>query len=172
MKIFSFDAETNGLWGKAFAIAAIVYENDKEIARFVERCPIESKINPWVKNNVIPKIKDIPIDHDSYSSLLASFSLFYLKYKKDASIIVHMGVPVESRIISDMVDLSLIGENDGPYPLIDLSGMLLQVGEDPTSVDSYAKKYKIEVGEENTHNPLYDAEVTAKVFKHLLKNVR
>lgn len=26
-KIFSFDAETNGLWGQAFAVAAVVEED-------------------------------------------------------------------------------------------------------------------------------------------------
>lgn len=38
-KIFSFDAETDGLWGNPFAVAAIVYENpnfgnwtEKEVA--------------------------------------------------------------------------------------------------------------------------------------------
>lgn len=29
-KVFSFDAETNGLWGEAFAIAAIVTEDGRE----------------------------------------------------------------------------------------------------------------------------------------------
>jgi len=43
MKIFSFDAETNGLWGKAFSVAAIVYdESGKEIARFIVICTPKS----------------------------------------------------------------------------------------------------------------------------------
>lgn len=35
MKIFSFDAETNGLWGEAFALAAAVYEDGELIVSFV-----------------------------------------------------------------------------------------------------------------------------------------
>ena len=30
-KIFSFDAETNGLWGQAFSIGAVVYEDGREL---------------------------------------------------------------------------------------------------------------------------------------------
>lgn len=30
MKIISIDAESDGLWGRPFAIAAIVYNNGKE----------------------------------------------------------------------------------------------------------------------------------------------
>lgn len=45
--IMSFDAETNGLWGQAFAISAVVYdEKGNEVERFLTRCPIEEEINP------------------------------------------------------------------------------------------------------------------------------
>lgn len=45
-KVFSFDAETNGLWGKPFSIAALVLdEAGAEVARFVGRCPIEGEAN-------------------------------------------------------------------------------------------------------------------------------
>lgn len=168
MKIFSFDAETNGLWGTAFSIAALVYENGVETGRFLARCPIEGETNPWVKDNVLPKMVDIEQTHNSYSEMLKAFAEFYLANKQDAFIIVHMGVPVESRLFTDMHQMGFIGDWDGPYPLIDVAGMLLQAGEDPTSVDAYANKYAIEVGENNTHNPLYDSEVTAKVFSHLM----
>lgn len=168
MKIFSFDAETNGLWGTAFSIAALVYENGVETARFLARCPIEGETNPWVKDNVLPKMEDIMQTHNSYEAMLASFAEFYKEHKQDANIVVHMGVPVESRLFADMHTMGFIGDWDAPYPLLDVAGMLLQAGEDPTSVDAYANKYAIEVGENNTHNPLYDSEVAAKVFVHLM----
>jgi len=40
-----------------------------------------------------------------------------------------------------MQELGFIGDWDGPFPLIDISGNLQQVGEDPTSVDNYVKKH-------------------------------
>jgi len=66
----------------------------------------------------------------------------------------------------------LIGDFDGPYPLIDVSGNLQQAGEDPTSVDGYMRKHGLEVAvnfDGGTHNPLYDSEVAAQVYAHLLK---
>ena len=64
----------------------------------------------------------------------------------------------------------LIGDFDGPYPLYDVSGNLQQAGEDPTSVDTYAKKHGLKIADYGTtHHPLYDCEVAAKVY-HYLKN--
>jgi hypothetical protein len=60
---------------------------------------------------------------------------------------------------------------DGPYPAKDLVGYLDMAGEDPTSVDSYVKKHDLEVTDYGTtHNPLYDAEVAAKVYLHIVYN--
>lgn len=171
-KIFSFDAETNGLWGQAFSIAALVYdEQGNEIARFIGRCPIEDETDPWVRDNVLPKMEDIPVTHNSYDELLAGFAKFYLANKADAHVIVHMGVPVESSLFRDMHSRGFIGDWDGPYPLLDLAGSLLQANEDPTSCDGYVAKYGLEVAEGNSHNPLYDSEVAAKVFMHLLGRI-
>jgi len=167
MKIFSFDAETNGLWGQAFSIAALVYENGVEIARFIGRCPIEGDVNSWVAENVLPKMEDIPVTHNSYDELLADFAKFYLANKTNAHVIVHMGVPVESSLFRDMHSRGFIGDWDGPYPLIDVAGNLQQAGENPTSCDGYVAKYGLKVTEGNTHNPLYDSEVAAVVFSHL-----
>lgn len=54
MKIFSFDAETNGLYGKAFSIGAIIMEDGEETSTFVARCPINGEVNPYVAENVLP----------------------------------------------------------------------------------------------------------------------
>lgn len=169
-KIFSFDAETNGLWGQAFAIGALVYnEKGEEIARFVGRCPIEGPVNDWVEKNVLPQMAGIPVTNESYDALLADFAKFYMANKADADVIVHVGVPVEAGLLRDMHDRGLIGDFDGPFPLIDLAGNLQQVGEDPISVDSYLKKYDLTVSEfeGGTHNPLYDSAVAVQVFRHL-----
>lgn len=171
-KIFSFDAETNGLWGQAFSIAVIVYdESGKEIARFIGRCPIEGDVNPWVAENVLPEMTDIPESHGSYDELLADFAKFYLENKTDADIIVHMGVPVEATLLKDAHSRGYIGDWDGPFPLIDLAGCLQQAGENPTSCDEYVTKYGLEVSEGNSHNPLYDSEVAAVVYRHLQERV-
>lgn len=170
-KILSFDAETNGLWGKPFAIGALVYdESGTEIARFVGRLPDTEVTDAWVKENVLPKIIGIPVTHNTYEALLADFAKFYLTNKADADVLVHMGYIVEAGLLRDMHSSGVIGDWDGPYPLLDVSGNLQQAGEDPTSVDGYAKKHALSVGEfeGGTHNPLYDSAVAAAVYRHLL----
>ncbi len=173
-KVFSFDAETNGLWGQAFAIGALVYdENGAEIARFVGRCPIEETVDEFVATKVLPQMQDIPTTQPDYLALLEDFTKFYLVNKAEADVVVHMGVPVEAGLLRDMHSRELIGDWDAPYPLLDVSGNLQQAGEDPTSVDAYVKKYALEVGEfvGGTHNPLYDSAVAAAAYRHLLTRV-
>lgn len=164
-KIFSFDAETNGLWGKSFCIGAIV-EDKGNIDMFLGRCPIIEPINTWVSENVLPKIEYIKTNHYNYYSLLQAFSRFYLNNKHDADIIVHMGCPVETKIVSDMYKFGFIGDWDAPYPLIDISGNLLQACYNPTSVDTYNKQNNIIVPGD-PHNPIYDALAALECYKHL-----
>ncbi len=171
-KIFSFDAETNGLWGQAFSIAVLVFEDGVETSRFIGRCPIEGDMNPWVAENVLPTMQDIPVTHEGYDALLADFAKFYLANKADAAVIAHMGFIVEVKLLRDMHERGFIGDWDGPYPLIDIAGNLQQAGEDPTSVDKYIEKFGLQVRDfGTTHNPLYDSEVAAVVYRHLLGRV-
>ena len=169
-KILSFDAETDGLWGQAFTIGALVYdENGAEVARFTGRLDTEAT-NVWVRENVIPKITGIPVTHTDYNAMLADFAKFYLANKEGADVVVHMGYIVEARILRDMHDRGLIGDWDGPYPLFDLSGNLQAAGSDPTSVDKFVTECGLSVGEfeGGTHNPLYDSAATAAVYRYLV----
>ena len=170
-KVFSFDAETNGLWGQAFAIGALVYdENGTEVARFVGRLPDSEVTDSWVRENVLPKITNILVTHDNYEALIASFTEFYKAHKDGADIVVHMGYIVEAKVLRDMHDLGFIGDWDGPYPLFDVSGNLQAAGADPTSVDKFVSENRLFIGEfeGGTHNPLYDSAVAAVVYQFLV----
>jgi hypothetical protein len=171
-KIFSFDAETNGLWGQAFAIGARVYDaaSGEVIAQFVGRCTLVHDIDEFVQDKVLPQMTEIRVSHVDYHELLADFAKFYLTNKQDADVVVHMGVPVESKLLIDMHAFGLIGDWDGPYPLHDVAGHLAQAGEDATSVDGYVRKHGLELSTDfvgGSHNPLYDSEVAARVYMHL-----
>jgi len=168
-KILSVDMETNGLWGKGFAIAAILYDNESEIARFVGRAPIEGEANEWVQNNVIPEIKDIPENYESYNDLLEGFARWYMENKEGAEVLWHMGHVVESYLFREMQDKKYIGEWDAPYAPVEVSAYLHMAGEERDSVDGYIEKYNIEKPELSggTHNPLYDCVAAAKVFYHI-----
>jgi len=194
-KIFSFDAETDGLWGNPFAIAAIVYEKKRlsgaqlqskhgngsyppendpsdfywvKTSNFIAKLPTHCVENSWVKENVLPTLADIAPTHSTYKAMLSDFADFYKANKEGADVICHMGYIVEAHLLREMRRLEMIGEWDAPYPLLDVSGNLQAAGEDPTSVDSYAKKHRLEIADYGTtHNPLYDCEVAAKVYIHL-----
>ncbi len=172
-KIFSFDAETNGPWGQAFAIGAIVYNNatGTEIVRFVGRLPDSEVSDAWVRENVLPQMANIPVTHLTYQSLLADFAAFYLANKLNADIVVHMGYIVEAKILRDMHEHGLIGDFDGPYPLYDVSGNLQTADADPTSVDKFAAEHGLTIGDfaGGTHNPLYDSAAAAAVYRYLVK---
>jgi hypothetical protein len=170
MKIMSIDAETNGLYGKAFAIAAITYVDGVETARFTGRCLIKGAVDGWVAANVLPQMGGIPVTHGGYLDMLIGFVDFFQANKAGAHVIVHMGCPVEARLFIDAQNLGIMATFEGPYPLVDVAGMLLMAGEDPTLVDAYNRKHGLAVRdfEGSTHNPLYDAESAAVCFAHLM----
>jgi hypothetical protein len=115
------------------------------------------------------------IRYSNYADLLRAFAEFYKQYAMPVAQVTsinHMGYIVESHLLREMHSHGLIGDWDGPYPLIDISGCLLMVGEDPTSVDVYVRKYGLHVPiKASAHNPLYDAMATAEVYKHLLGRI-
>ena len=170
MKILSFDAETNGLYGDAFAIGAIVYnKKGQEIDRFVARLPDSSVADEWVRENVLPQLSGFKVTHESYLEMLREFADFYMRYRESKKL-VHMGCPVEAKLIIDMSSVGFIGQWDGPYPLIDVAGHLEMAGEDPTSIDKFLKKSGINVAgfEGGTHNPLYDSAAAASTYFELM----
>lgn len=165
-KIFSFDAETNGLWGQAFAVAAVVMEDGEEVDRFIGRCPISENVDRWVAENVLPQMAGIPETHQSYISMLRDFIKFFLDHKAGADIIVHMGMPVEARLFLDAHAAGFLMDFEGPYPLIDISAF----PEIHDSVDGYNAAHGIVVPDFDggTHNPLYDSFAAALAYEHVL----
>lgn len=172
-KIFSLDAETNGLWGNAFAISAAVYEDGKLVNSFTAYLGPDGITDNWVKDNVLPKLGGLDKTHGDYDGMLTAFAEFYKANKDGADVIAHMGVPVESKLLIDMHQKGLIGDWDGPYPFLDVAGMLKAKGYDPTSVDSYNKEFGLmdnvpEADGLATHHPLYDSVAAARAYIHLM----
>lgn len=185
-KVFSFDAEADGLLGNPFAIAATVTSPDGvEVATFSLRLDNSVVTNEWVKEKVLPHIKEIEITplskwnqlHNApvtpettaaeYIEFLGEFAKFYLEHKTDAVIIAHCPTPVEAHLLREMHRLGLIGDWDGPYPLIGIEGLLDAVGENPTEATSYAEKHGLPLPEGSPHNPLYDCRLAATMYRHL-----
>ncbi len=174
-KIFSFDAETNGLEGHPFSIAAFVCDEEGvEIDRFVGRCPIMDEVDVWVLENVLPPMEGIDQTHATLLELLRAFSEFYLKYTDDDTIILaHVQFPVEARVLTLMKKACMITTDEAPFPLHDTASVLEMLGEESTKHGAYKKKYDIDMSDigGGWHNPLYDSVLTARVWIHLRKRV-
>lgn len=165
-KILSIDAETNGLYGQAFAIAAVLLDKEtgKTEKKFLARCPIEGCVDKFVKDNVLPELGGVPLTNTNYTCMLREFVTFFMVNKGDADVIVHMGTPVEAKLFIDAVNMGLMGPFDGPYPLVDIAAY----PEIWDRVDSYNKENGIAVPDcsGGTHNPLYDCYAAALAYRH------
>lgn len=165
----SIDAESNGLYGQAFSIAAARYNsNGEETDTFIGRCPIEGKPIEFVANEVLPVMQDVPITHSSYDSLLEDFIKFYKFHRRDTpDVIAHVCVPVEARLFIDAFNKGFIDQFEGPHPLTDIAAYH-EIG---VSVDTYLMHHNIRVaGECSTHNPLYDSRAAAAAYVHYMQS--
>lgn len=167
-KILSLDAETNGLYRRAFAIGAVLMDKEtgEEEKRFLARCPIDGAVDSFVLENVLPQMESIAHTHASYIDMMDDFIDFFQENKDDADVIVHMGVPVEAKLFIDAVEFGMMGPFDGPYPLVDIAAY----PEIWDSVDGYLENHGIAVIPDcngGTHNPLYDCYAAALAFRHV-----
>jgi hypothetical protein len=186
-KLFSFDAETNGLWGQPFSIGAVVTERGIPVDQFIGTCPIEGEVNEWVEQNVLPQCGEIT--HPDLPSLLADFGKFYYKHREGAMFIAHMGYIVEAYLLRLMFEQGVIDVWDAPFPLHDVASIIYGVDGNapddrkrfiPTSVDESLLVYKRAHHEHlirlkdayadatkeidgKTHNPLWDSYQAAKL---------
>jgi DNA polymerase III epsilon subunit-like protein len=166
----SIDAETNGLWGDPFQIGAVLVEDGTIKQEKTWKCPIKGDINPWVEQNVLPKIENIPNTHSSLDEMLQDFANWYLS-NKNMPVLWHMGHVVEVYLFRLLVEKGYIGEFDAPYTPIELSMLLQYKGFAPDSVDGYLKEKAIKIDniEGGVHNALYDAFASALCYLDLIK---
>lgn len=189
-KIISIDVESDGLYGRPFAIAAVVYEYEteyfvpgsigsdgirhrtgekrhwKEIERFSKRLPDGAVKNEWVKENVLPAISGVRVTHNHYEDMLSDFATFYHGHK-DGTVLWHMGHVVEAFLFRECVRLGFIGEFEGPYTPIEVSMTLREHGYDPSSIDAVMTSSDIEKPLGSSHDPLYDCIVAFQVWNRL-----
>ncbi len=167
-RIISIDAESNGLGGRAFAVALTLSGPAGEQDHAVFRCPIgEAEVDSWVAEHVLPTIIAVPVTHWLYQEMLADVRNVIVSWGgKPVPLIAHVAWPVEARLLLDVYPGN--GVWDGPYPLIDVASVLLAKGHDPLSVDDYLAAHGIPAPEGSPHHPLYDARAAALAYWHLM----
>lgn len=159
MKIFSVDAETDGLYGDVWAIGAVVANESGEIvATFAGQVPYTGT-NEWVRENVAPFVS-LP-GYESARALRDAFWIFWIAHREGALCLADFGTPVESGLFRSCVaDDPNARQWLGPYPLHEVGTALLCAGIDP-DID------RIDFSGLNglsRHNPVDDARASLECW--------
>lgn len=170
MNYFFIDAETDGLYGRFLSVAVLVTdENGNELDRFygAKRIDPEKIESQWVKENVLPHLKNAAVTYETEDDLLEAVWHFWMKHRESAFAVADVMHPVESRLFTECVRHSL-SEREflAPFPMLDLS-TLLYVNKDKVDIENeIAKKRKL-----IRHDAFNDVRITAEVWLLLIKNL-
>lgn len=129
-RIFSVDAETNGLYGDVWAIGAVVLDEDGEVVdEFRAQLNPGHVTDPWVRKHIVPVV-DLP--RMSTGSMFDEFWRFWLAYRESTICVADFGAPVEAGLFRRCVEEDLAERLWlGPYPMHELGTALLLAGVDP-----------------------------------------
>ncbi len=170
-KILSFDLETNGLHGEAFAVGAVVIDGKgKIIDEFSGRTNIDGDVDPWVRENVLPAIEDMAIDYTSHVELREAFWGWYLEAEPNSDyVLVNNGYPVEYRFLIECQEADIKNRYwQHPFPILDLVSLLIQIGENLSANKNEFSKEFIEKSHRKPHHPVHDATIAVQTaFKAL-----
>lgn len=165
-----FDVESVGLHGEGFAVGWVIFENGEEIDAGIRVAPMpaargDESDRQWVTENVLPHLPE-PNRRDT-KGVRTGFWTEWLHWKEQGAVLVtDCGWPVEANFLSAcLADDPEARKWQGPYPLFDISSVLLANYEDPTGT------FPRFSNEEPAHNPLNDARQSARVLMTALKNI-
>ncbi len=173
-KLLSFDLETNGLHGKAFAVGAAVMDAEGNILdEFTARARLTEKVDDWVKDNVLPAIVDMPITHNNYTELREAFWEWYIEAEQEVDyVIVNNGYPVEYRFLLDCQDANIDERYwQHPFPLLELSSIMIMTEHGAGSSRRALKKILDEDFGLKIHHPLEDAKMALKLAFEAFRSV-
>ncbi len=162
-KILCFDLESNGLHGEVFAVGAVIMDvTDKILKQFTGRTKIVGRVDEFVEQTILPAVKDMSITHTSYKDLREAFWRWYIDVEPEVDyVLVSNGYPVEYRFLLKCQEENLEERYwQHPFPILDLSSLLLALGDLPEAKSKIIKEIK-KSGNFVSHNPLDDAKITA-----------
>ncbi len=163
--LFFIDAETDGLYGPLISVGVVVTDH---LCREIERAYYgidKEKLevhDPWVKENVLPILGDY-VNVSDEKELLAKVWELWDKYRENAYAVADVGYPVEMGLFSKAVKADPDDRKfKGPFPLLDISSILLTKGIDPLT----DRKSLIKItSEDKQHNALFDVEMSIELWK-------
>lgn len=163
MKIFSVDAETDGLYGDVWAIGAYAVDDNEDRHMFAGQLDPDVVTDPWVRQNIVPIVNRRRFE--TREDLLNAFWNFWINRGGGAIAVADYGAPVESGLFRACVDLDQQARQwQGPYPLHELATALLMAGVDP-DVD---RREFSERPDLIKHDPLDDAIASGICFQKVM----
>lgn len=169
-----FDVESAGLHGEGFAVGYVVVDEngaelDADIAATQQIPSCSEENRQWLESNVLPSLANADGTDDASTRWVRNW--FWWRWQgwkdKGAQLVTDCGWPVEANFLSACVRENKIErEWGGPYPLLDLSSILLAAGKDPVGT------FERLPNELPAHNPLNDARQSARVLTETLKELR
>lgn len=161
MNIFVFDVESDGLYGEGFAFGAVVMDPRGNELAALQACCLEGVQEKWVQENVLPHLQDMP-QVSSRALVRQLFWDFYMQWKDKCRIFGDVIYPVEAEFMRRCV-LDHRAVWDGPFPLLDVSAVMLACGYDPLTDGMLFTQISGQA-----HHPLFDARVSAHKLLRLI----
>jgi hypothetical protein len=177
--IFCVDAETDGLWGDHFAIAAVVLDDKgNKAAEFEGRVADMSVVkDPWVRENIVPLCEKLT-PYDSIRELRDAFWDFWMTWCERALPMDDCGSSVEAHLFRKCIeDEPVVRTWQGPFPLLDLGTLLYSCGINPRAVKEGEEASRITLAGladrgMNLHNPVDDAYASGLCWLKYVRLVR
>lgn len=170
--IFSFDIESDGLYGEGFAVGVVVI--DVKTGRIINEfsgCVDGYKVtDAFTKENIVKYLKDMP-KYRSTEGLREAFWQFYMKYRgaderqnRDVLFLADNCAPVEARFLRDCVmDDHRTRKFLAPFPLVDLATVLYMNG-----YENHLNRRAFSDCPGRKHHPLDDAAASGLTFWKLV----
>lgn len=166
--LMCFDVESCGLHGEGFAVGYVVIWRGEEVESGCFASPLNMASGhpsdrEWVKRN----LPEIPSKLPDPFMVREHFWEKWLFWRDNGAILAaDCGWPVEARFLSLCIDdLQENRKWDGPYPLIEISTILLAAGIDPLGKFD---RLKSELPE---HDPVCDARQSARIMIEAIKKL-
>lgn len=163
------DVESDGLYGSFLTVALVATDikgNEIERAYYGIKKENMKITEPWVQENVVPILGDYE-NCENETELLQKAWDFWSKYRENAYAVCDVGFPVEARFLAACVGLdSKENTFKAPFPLVDISSLLLAKGIDPLIERT---KFLGISENELVHNAMFDVEMAILIWKRLME---
>ncbi len=170
--VMVFDVESVGLHGEGFAVGYVIIKDCQEVESGVFACdPSKASRDTgtagddrsWVAENV----KSREESPDTFTVREKFWKRWIAAKEKGAVLAAECAWPVEGRFLNECIDtLPDDRRFSGPYPLIEISSIMLAAGMDPMA------NYPRLNDEQPAHNPLADARQSARLLMSAISQLK